>query len=48
MARDGIFRVEKRDSTAAVAMAKHALRDGVKVPNAVPGAPPPEVIKGLS
>lgn len=48
MARDGIFRVEKRDSTAAVAMAKHALRDGVRVPNAVPGAPPPEVIKGLS
>lgn len=48
MAKDGIFRVEKRDSTAAVAMAKHALRDGVRVPNAVPGAPPPEVIKGLS
>lgn len=48
MAKDGIFRVEKRDSTAAVAMAKHALRDGVRVPNAIPGAPPPEVIKGLS
>lgn len=48
MAKDGIFRVEKRDSTAAVAMAKHALRDGVRVPNAIPGAPPPEVIAGLS
>jgi len=29
-------------------MAKHALRDGSKVANAIPGAPPPEILAGFS
>lgn len=41
-----IFRAEKRQRGGAIAMAKHALREGKPVPNAVPGAPPPEVLSG--
>lgn len=41
-----IFRAEKRQHAGAVAMSLHALRDGAAVPNAVPGAPAPEVLAG--
>lgn len=43
-----IFRAAKLQRGGAVAMAKHALRDGKPVANAVPGAPPPEVLAGAS
>lgn len=43
-----IFRAEKRQRGGAIAMAKHALREGKPVPNAVPGAPPPDVLAGAA
>lgn len=43
-----IFRADKLQRKGAAAMARHALRDGKPVPNAVPGAPPPEVLAGSS
>ena len=42
-----IFRAEKRKSGGAAAMARHALRDGKPVPNAVQGMRP-EVLAGAS
>jgi rRNA maturation endonuclease Nob1 len=41
-----IFRADKLQRGGAVAMAKHALREGKPVANAIPGAPPPEVLEG--
>lgn len=48
MPGDALFRAEKRQRAGARAMAKHALRDGKPVPNAIQGAPPPEVLAGHS
>lgn len=43
----GIFRVEKCKRQGATAMLAHALRQTAKpVPNAIPDAPPPEIIEG--
>lgn len=43
----GIFRVEKCKRQGATAMLAHALRQTAKpVPNAIPDAPPPEVLEG--
>ena len=42
-----IMRIQKRDHGGMVAMAKHALRDGVVVANAIPGAPPPPTFGGM-
>lgn len=43
-----IFRAAKLQRRGAAAMARHALRDGKPVANAVPGAPPPAVLAGAS
>jgi Plasmid recombination enzyme len=42
-----IFRAEKRKAGGTLAMGRHALREGKPVPNAVPGAPAPEVLAGV-
>lgn len=46
MTNSAIFRAAKYRRGQVGPMLRHALRQGVTVPNAIPGAPPPEVLAG--
>lgn len=46
MTQSAIFRAAKYRRGQAAPMLRHALRQGVTVPNAIPGAPPPAVLAG--